>query len=196
MGSESEGSGSFQILNSCKGGSPPDGQIRIPGLEHGMQDGGGLADLGIGDLLEIVDGDPVVQPKEVAKIPSDSKANKQGTTKWSSLFRVKPSGNSSFLPIKTIPISEKGSCAITILDEIVDHNIRAMASTLVRRFLGPRPNIDNVRSFIKQKWALKGQVSVTEMAKGFMSFDFSCMEDLANILCEGQWAIGRSTLVL
>ena len=71
-----------------------------------------------------------------------------------------------------------------------------MASTLIGKFLGPRPNIDDVRTFIKKKWDLKGQVLVMAMAKGFMSFDFSCMKDLSNILCEGQWAIGRSTLVL
>ena len=79
---------------------------------------------------------------------------------------------------------------ISIPNEIVDHNIRAMASTLVGRFLGPRLNIDDIRLFIKQKWALKGQVSVMAMAKGFMSFYFTWLEDLASILCEGQWAIG------
>lgn len=71
-----------------------------------------------------------------------------------------------------------------------------MASTLVGIFLGPRPNIDDVRSFIRKKWALKGKVTVLAMAKGFMSFEFSCLEDLSSILCEGQWGIGRSTLVL
>ena len=34
------------------------------------------------------------------------------------------------------------------------------------------------------------------MAKGFMSFNFTCSEDLASILSEGQWAIGRSSLLL
>jgi hypothetical protein len=53
-----------------------------------------------------------------------------------------------------------------------------------------------VRSFIKKKWALKGKVSITIMAKGFLSFDLSCMEDLSIILCEGPWAIGHSSLVL
>ena len=65
-----------------------------------------------------------------------------------------------------------------------------------RQIFGPRPNIDVVRSFIKKKWALKGQVLVTAMAKGFLSFEFTYMEDLSNILCEGQWVVGHSTLVL
>ena len=67
---------------------------------------------------------------------------------------------------------------------------------MVGKFLGPRPNIDIVGCFIKKKWALKGQVSIMTMANGFLSFDFSCMEDLSIILCEGPLAIGRSTLVL
>ena len=99
-----------------------------------------------------MDGGPVVHPKEAAKIPLVSNENIFGTTKWSSLFGVKPSGKSSFPPVKTIQDSEKGSCAIVILNEIVDHNIRAMAHTLVGRFLGPRPNIDDIRMFIKQKF--------------------------------------------
>ena len=132
----------------------------------------------------------------MVKILSIPKVDQPGSTKWSSLFEVKPSGKSSFPPVKTLPETEKGSCAIAIPDEIVDHSIRSMASTLIGKILGPRPNIDDVKTFIKKKWALKGQVSVMAMAKGFMSFDFTCMEDLSNILREGQWATGCSTLVL
>ena len=78
----------------------------------------------------------------------------------------------------------------------MDHSITSMASTLVGIFLGPRKNIDIMRSFIKKKWAHKGHVSITTMAKGFFSFDFSCTEDLSNILCEGPWDVGCCTLVL
>ena len=155
-----------------------------------------MATPGIGDRSKSTVGDPTVQLKEAAKIPLVSKAIVQGTTKWSSLFGVKPFGKSSFLPVKTLQDSEKGSCAIVIPDEIVDHNIQVMASTLVGKFLGPRLSIDEVRLLIKQKWALKGQVSVTAMAKGFMSFNFTCSKDLASILSEGKWVIGRSSLML
>ena len=168
----------------------------VLGLEHGQQDGGCLAAPGTGDRSKSMVGGPAVQLKEAAKLPLVSKTNVQGTTKWSSLFGVKPSGKSSFPPVKTIQDSVKGSCAIAILNKIVDHNIQAMASTLVGKFLGPRSSIDEVRMLIKHKWALKGQVLVTTMEKGFMSFDFTCSEDLASILSEGQWAMGRSSLVL
>ena len=34
------------------------------------------------------------------------------------------------------------------------------------------------------------------MAKGFMIFEFSCLEDYAKILCAGNWCLDRSTLIL
>lgn len=71
-----------------------------------------------------------------------------------------------------------------------------MASTLVGKFLGARPNIDVVRAYAKKKWDLKGQVAITTMATGFLSFEFSCQEDLTRILCAGSWAFGKSTLAL
>ena len=70
-----------------------------------------------------MDGDPDVPPKEVVKIPSVPKVDQPGSTKWSSLFGVKPLGKSSFPPVKTLLETEKGSCAIAILDEIMDHSI-------------------------------------------------------------------------
>lgn len=85
---------------------------------------------------------------------------------------------------------------IAILDELVDHSIASMDSTLVGNFIGKRLNIDIVRSFTQKKFHLKGQVNVTSKEKGFPSFDFTCKMDLSNILCEGPWSIGQSTLVL
>ena len=123
MSSVSGGRIVLQNLNSRKAGIPQDSQDQIPGLEHGLQDGGDLVDPSNGDLLEIMDGDSIGPPKEVVKIPSIPKVDQQGSTKWSSLFGVKPSSKSSFPSVKTLPKIEKGSCAITILDKIVDHSI-------------------------------------------------------------------------
>ena len=85
--------------------------------------GDGQAVFGIGDYLEIMDGDLDVPRKEVVKIPLDPKVDQRGSTKWSSPFGIKPLGKSSFPLVKNLPILEKGSCAITIPDEIVDHGI-------------------------------------------------------------------------
>ena len=132
----------------------------------------------------------------LVKVPLVPKVGLPSSTKWSSFLGVKPTGKLSFPRVKVLRETEKGTYAISILDKLVDHSIKSMTLTLVGKFLGPRPNIDNVRSFIKKKCALKGQVSIMAMAKGFLSFYFSCMEDLSIILCEGPWAIGCSSLVL
>ena len=121
----------------------------------------------------------------MAKIPIVPKVGQPRSSKLSSLFGVKPSSKSSFLLVKTLPETKKGSCTISIPKKIVDHSIRSMASTLIGKFVGPRPKIDDVRTFIKKKWSLKGQVLVMSMEKGFMSFDFTYMEDLFDILGEG-----------
>ena len=71
-----------------------------------------------------------------------------------------------------------------------------MATMLVGKFIGPRPNIDVVVFFAKNKWNLKGQVEVLAIAKGFMSFEFSCPKDYENILCTRNWSVGRSSLIL
>lgn len=120
----------------------------------------------------------------------------QRVGRWSSLFGVKPSSKSSFPAIKVISGQQSSSIAILVPDEMVDHNVAAIASTLVGKFMGTRLNIDMVRIFTKKKWPLKGQVLVTTMAKGFMAFEFSCQEDLAFALCGGPWNISRSILVL
>ena len=85
---------------------------------------------------------------------------------------------------------------IEISDEIVDHSIASMASTLVGKFVGQRPNIDVFRDFARKKWHLKGQVPITAMAKGFLAFDFSCKEDMSHVLSESPWSFGRSSLIL
>ena len=69
-------------------------------------------------------------------------------TKWSSLFGVRSTSKSSFPLVKIVTRLEKGSCAITILDELVDHIIASMSYTLVSMFIGQRPIIDIVRSFM------------------------------------------------
>ena len=71
-----------------------------------------------------------------------------------------------------------------------------MNSTLVGQFIGARPNIDDVRSFVRKKWSLKGQVDVSALAKGCLSFCFSYEEDKRDILCSSPWVMGRHTLVL
>ena len=120
-----------QISNLEPSRKPQGGRSQTPGTQDGIQ-----ADCG---ETKSRDGDP--REDRPGNLPM----------KWASLFGVKPSGKSSFPPVKVVLGLEKGSCTIAIPDEIVDHSIASMASTLVRKFISPRPNIDVVRAYTLKK---------------------------------------------
>ncbi|XP_057820700.1 uncharacterized protein LOC131033477 [Cryptomeria japonica] len=88
-----------------------------------------------------------------------------------------------------------GKFAISIPNSIFDHNISSMSNSLVGKFMGPRP-IEVVRAYVKQKWALKGNVEILALPKGLLSFAFSCEEDKIRILCGIPWLVGKIALVL
>ena len=119
------------------------------------------------DVTKNGDGDPCNKSRGPNRPALTPKVDRLGNllVKWSSHFGVKPSSKSLFPPIKIISSLDKGSCVIVILDDLVDHNIASMASTLVGNFIGKRLNIDIVRSFTHKKWYLKGQVNVAAMKK-------------------------------
>ena len=64
--------------------------------------------------------------------------------KWSNFFGVKPTSKSSFPKIKDLSDKEKGMYVLEVSSKLIDHNIKSMATTLVGKFIGPRPNIDVV----------------------------------------------------
>lgn len=60
-----------------------------------------------------------------------------------------------------------------------------MEMSLVSKFLGPCLNIDLVYPLSLKKWYTKGQVDVIAMEKGFLSFSFTCEDDLLDVLTGG-----------
>ena len=95
------------------------------------------------------DGDPrVMQPHPGEKIPSPHVGSGPSGAwgRWSNLFGIKPSGKSSFPKVIDKSDKVKGIFALEIPREIIDHNILSMANTMVGKFVGPRPNIDAVRT--------------------------------------------------
>ncbi|XP_059066267.1 uncharacterized protein LOC131857598 [Cryptomeria japonica] len=121
-----------------------------------------------------------------------------GATKnyWAGLFGVKSIGKSSFPPVFVTCDKVSGKVALSIPNQVIDHNIVVMVLTLVGKFSGPRPNIDSMRIFVSQRWKIKGQVEVSALPRVFFSFAFSCAEDIPTILCGGPWIMGKSSLTL
>lgn len=62
--------------------------------------------------------------------------------------------------------------------------------------MGPRPNIEVVREFVKNKWRTSGKVSVAALPKCFFTFEFTCREDITAVRSGGPWVIGKSSLAL
>lgn len=89
-----------------------------------------------------------------------------------------------------------GKFSISVPDEIINHNIAKMENFMVGMFLGPRPNIEVVREFVKNKWKTSGLVSMATLPKGFFAFQFTCKEDSKAVRSGGPWVIGKSSLAL
>ncbi|GLJ23524.1 hypothetical protein SUGI_0445660 [Cryptomeria japonica] len=62
-----------------------------------------------------------------------------------------------------------------------------MANTLVGKFFSLRPTVEMVRKWVKDKWKLKGSVSVNAMIGALFLFKFTTEEDVALIL-SGCWS--------
>lgn len=70
-----------------------------------------------------------------------------------------------------------------------------MANTLVGKFFSPRPTVEMVRKWVKDKWKLKGSVYVSAMPGALFLFKFTVEEDVALVL-SGCWSYGRNNLSL
>lgn len=69
-----------------------------------------------------------------------------------SLLKLKASGKSVFPPVSNISDLAKGNFSIYVPNMVIDHNISLMDKLLVGKFMGPRPNIEIVRTFVKKNW--------------------------------------------
>ncbi|GLJ54373.1 hypothetical protein SUGI_1167520 [Cryptomeria japonica] len=74
-------------------------------------------------------------------------------------------------------------------------NVLNMANTLVGKFFSLRPMVEMVRKWVKDKWKLKGSVSVSAMSGTLFLFKFTTEEDVALVLSRC-WSYGRNNLSL
>lgn len=89
-----------------------------------------------------------------------------------------------------------GQCFVSIPDDLVDKVIASIGYSLVGKFVGLRPNIDSVHSWVAKKWKNKDHINVLVMAKGFFPFTFTYEEDLVAVFMGGPWIFGNATLTL
>lgn len=144
-----------------------DPRHRDPPLEFkNTKDSSKLGHENLNAELEKMVGDKVVKP-------------------WNNLFANKPTGKSTFPYVEDISDRKVGRLSIAVPDVVIDHSISLMTISLVGKFVGPGPNIEVVRSFVKRKWRVKGQVDVSALSRGFFVFSFSCGADLEMALSGG-----------
>ncbi|XP_059076689.1 uncharacterized protein LOC131875963 [Cryptomeria japonica] len=70
-----------------------------------------------------------------------------------------------------------------------------MTNTLVGKFFSLRPMVEMVRKWVKDKWKLKGSVSISAMLGALFLFKFTVEEDVAHVL-SGFWSYGHNNLSL
>lgn len=115
---------------------------------------------------------------------------------WTLLFGVKPNGKLIFPPVSNFSDPMKCKFSISVPDLIIDHNIALMEKVLVGKFMGPRPNVEVVRDFFKNKWRINGKVTVVDLPRGFFPFEWTCKEDILVVRSGGPWVIEKSSLAL
>lgn len=98
---------------------------------------------------------------------------------------------SSFAPITNSSCWEKREFQIFVPDPLVDHSISNLNLTLVGKFMGSRPTINQIKLLVRKTWHLRGHVDIAVMQRGFLSFIFTCQEDRDMVLCGGSLSIGK-----
>ncbi|XP_074293052.1 uncharacterized protein LOC141619952 [Silene latifolia] len=68
--------------------------------------------------------------------------------------------------------------------------------TLMGNFLGSKPNLKQVQDFVQKAWKQIASPIVQYYRKGWFSFRFTTQEDMNNVLREGPWKLGSSSLIL
>ncbi|XP_074305112.1 uncharacterized protein LOC141640050 [Silene latifolia] len=68
--------------------------------------------------------------------------------------------------------------------------------TLMSNFLGSKPTFKQVQEFAQKCWHHIASPVVQYYKKGWFSFRFTSLEDMNNVLKEGPWKLGNSSLIL
>lgn len=111
---------------------------------------------------------------------------------WASLFGIKPNGKSIFPTVSNHFDPMQGKFSISVPNPINDYNIALMEKVMVGKFMGPRPNVEVVKEFVKNKWRTNGKFFA--LPRGFFAFAFTYKEEILAVRSGGPWVIGKSSL--
>lgn len=113
---------------------------------------------------------------------------------WRALFTHSPSDATTSTPVAT-SFDESG-LLMDVPDEILQETTQIGSLCLVGNVPGARPNIDDIRRWVRTHWATKGAVEVMAMANQHFMFSFSNQEDKDLIFSQGLWMFGKQGLYL
>lgn len=94
------------------------------------------------------------------------------------------------------PIYQNDRIKILVPKELTEKMVKYWENSLVGRFSGPRPGLDIIRNWIKNKWKTKNPVEVMAMPKGCVLFRFANQEDMIAILLKSPWMLGKKAITL
>ncbi|GLJ53077.1 hypothetical protein SUGI_1130890 [Cryptomeria japonica] len=77
--------------------------------------------------------------------------------------------------------------SLELPDIVLDHILQNMANTLVGKIFSLCPMVEMVRKWVKDKWKLKGSVSISVMHGALFLLKFTTEEDVALVL-SGCWS--------
>ncbi|GLJ24065.1 hypothetical protein SUGI_0458820 [Cryptomeria japonica] len=135
--------------------------------------------------------DPILSVSVVlSSEPSNGNANLKG---WkNALVEKADTVDPNFVPVYSQ--SEEGT-SFELPNVVLDRILLNMTSTLVGKFFSLCPKVEIVQKWVKDKWKLKGSVSVNAMPDTLFLLKLTIEEDVAHVL-SGCWSYGRNNLSL
>lgn len=94
------------------------------------------------------------------------------------------------------PNFSKERVSIIVPKSITEVGESDLLHALVSRFVGVRPPIELIKSWMKECWSTKGLISLVTLPREFLIFKFQFEEDLQNVIELGPWFLEKKGLLI
>lgn len=91
---------------------------------------------------------------------------------------------------------DKRMSRIVVPDIAYEKMCSVRKKSLIGKFMGNRPILENIRKWMKSVWRVKGEVTLATLSLDFLMFNFNNEEDLTWVMENGPWWFGKSGLHL